>query len=182
MGTATHGTTQDIVPGTKTEAFGRSVSASSLGTVIGNYNQKFGNQPTPAGLMLVQNGLFTVSQLQQLQGVAPFISAPPQGQVGLARLKTFDFTLAWRHTFHDRFTFEPSASLFNIFNFANFDLPPNILSPYLGIYYGVPQPGAQGSLNGTTYSQQQNVRVGAGTGVFGQGSPRVAEFGLKLNF
>ncbi len=177
------GTTQDPMPGTKTGAFGRSVSASGLGALINNYNQTFGGEPTPAGQVLVSNGLFSVAQLQALQGVAPFISAPPQGQVGLAWLRAFDLTLAWHHTFRERYTIEPSASLFNIFNFANFDLPPNILNPYLGVYYGTtPTPGAQGSINGTTYAQQQNVRVGAGTGVFGQGSPRVAEFGMKLSF
>jgi hypothetical protein len=61
-----------------------------------------------------------------------------------------------------------------VFNFANFDLPPNVLSPYLT--------GTPGSVGGTTYTGTQNVRVGAGTGVYGLGSPRVAEFNLKISF
>jgi hypothetical protein len=60
----------------------------------------------------------------------------------------------------------------------NFDLPPNILSPYLATAGNA----SQGSVGQTTYNQQQNVRVGAGTGVYGLGAPRVAEFSLKISF
>jgi hypothetical protein len=69
---------------------------------------------------------------------------------------------------------EPSASFYNLFNFANFNIPGNVLSGILT--------GGAGSLNGTTYSGANSVRVGVGTGVFALGAPRTIEFGLKLSF
>ena len=168
------GTTQDYVSGTATGSFMRDFGVSGLNSIITNYNGSVASQPTPAGQVLVQNGLFTLAQLQALGGVAPTIQTAPTGQVGLDWLRAFDFKLSWAHTFNERWTLEPSAALYNLFNFANFDLPPNILNPYLT--------GTPGSINGTTYKDQANVRVGAGTGVFGLGAPRVAEFGLRITF
>jgi hypothetical protein len=89
-------------------------------------------------------------------------------------LKDVDLSLSWKYTIKDRVTIQPGIGFFNVLNFPNFDLPPNILSPYLN--------NSPGSIGYTTYSQQQNVRVGAGTGVYGLGAPRVAEFNLKISF
>ena len=168
------GTTQDYMPGTKIGSFMRDFGPSGLASKIGQYNANVAGQPTPAGAVLVASNLFTVNQLQQLGGVAQPVAAPPTGQVGMAWLRALDLRVAWAYKFREKFTIEPSVGLYNLLNFANFDLPPNILNPYLT--------GSPGSINGTTSSQTQNVRVGAGTGVFGQGAPRVAEFGMKLTF
>ena len=132
--------------------------------------------------MLISNGLFTLAQLQTLGGViggqatggtAPLALAPPNA-IGGAWLKTFDLSFSWAYRFRDRLELRPGVSVFNLFNFANFSLPPNTLSPYLT--------NTPGSINGTTYNQQANVRVGVGTGVYGLGSPRTVEFGLRLTF
>jgi hypothetical protein len=170
------GTTQDYVPGTKNGAFMRSFGPDSLGALIGNYNQRVAGQPTPAGNVLISSGLFTLGQLQTpgFGGVAPGLPMPVAGAVGLAWLRDVDLSFGWKYVIKERVTLQPSIGFFNVFNFANFDLPPNILSPYLS--------GTAGSIGGTTYSGTQNVRVGAGTGVYGLGSPRVAEFGLKIGF
>ncbi len=168
------GTTQDYLPGTKNGAFMRDIGPGGLAAAISSYNTNFAGAPTPAGQVLIQRGLFTQQQLALLGGVAPQIVPPVSGNVGMAWLRAFDLRLSWRHTFYERWTIEPSAALYNLFNFANFDLPPNILNLYLT--------GAPGSINGTNYAGQSNVRVGAGTGVFGLGAPRVAEFGVKLTF
>jgi hypothetical protein len=168
------GTTQDYVPGTKNGAFMRNVNASGLSSVIGNYNQNVANQPTPAGNVLVANNLFTVTQLQEAGGVAPTLQAPVAGAVGLGWLRDVDFSVSWKYRIKEKITIQPGVSFFNLFNLPNFDLPPNILSPYLN--------GGQGSIGSTTYAQQQNVRVGAGTGVYGLGAPRIAEFSLKISF
>jgi hypothetical protein len=170
------GTTQDFVPGTKNGAFMRGVSPSGLANVINNYNSTVAGQPTPAGNVLVANNLFTLSQLQTagFGGVAPALLPSVPGAVGLAWLKDVDLSLSWKYTIREKVTLQPGIGFFNAFNLPNFDLPPNILSPYL-----TAQPG---SIGGTTYAQQQNVRVGAGTGVYGLGSPRVAEFSLKISF
>ena len=71
-------------------------------------------------------------------------------------------------------TIQPSASVFNLFNFANFDIPGNTLSGVLN--------GGAGSANGTTYANATSLRIGVGTGVFSLGAPRTIEFGLKLSF
>jgi len=170
------GTTQDYLPGTKNGAFMRGISPSGLASVINNFNQTTAGQPTPAGQELISQNLFTLGQLQTpgFGGVVQPIPAPIAGSVGLAWLRDVDFSLSWKYTIKERVTIQPGIGFFNIFNFPNFDLPPNILSPYLL--------GTQGSVGATTYTQQQNVRVGAGTGVYGLGAPRVAEFSLKISF
>src|SRR4029077_17286399 len=139
-------------------------------------NTTFGNQPTPAGQVLVQNGLFTTAQLQTAAfgGTVPLTSTPPLGQVPVYGLRAFDFKLSWVHRFKERVTIEPGVSFYNAFNFANFDLPQTMIS---GILNGQP-----GTLNGTTYGQQTAQRVGVGTGVFSLGAPRVIEWGLKVSF
>ncbi|HZU44733.1 MAG TPA: hypothetical protein VE994_18790, partial [Terriglobales bacterium] len=168
------GTTQDYMPGTKNGSFGRNFGVSGLNAAINNYNSTIAGNPTPAGMVLVNNGLFTTAQMKALGAVAPTVPTVPPGQVPLDWLRAFDLRFSWAHTFRERFTVEPSVGIYNAFNFANFDLPPNLLSPYLT--------GSAGSINGTTYNDQANVRVGAGTGVFGLGAPRVWEFGMKLSF
>ncbi len=170
------GTTSDFVPGTKNGAFMRGISPSGLANVINNYNDTVAGQPTPAGNVLIANNLFTLTQLQTagFGGVAPSLPAPIPGAVGLSWLKDVDLSLSWKYSIREKVTIQPGIGLFNAFNLPNFDLPPNILSPYIS--------GTPGSIGATTYSQQQNVRVGAGTGVYGLGSPRVAEFSLKITF
>jgi hypothetical protein len=66
------------------------------------------------------------------------------------------------------------VGFYNLFNFANFDLPGNMMNGLLT--------GAVGQINGTT-AQGRNVnRVGVGTGVYSLGAPRQIEFGLRLTF
>jgi hypothetical protein len=171
------GTVGDPIPGTKQGAFMRSVSLGDLPNVVNNYNNTVANNPTPAGNVLINNGLFTLAQLQALGGVAPALSPVVPGEVGLTWLKTFDMSLTWVGKFNVKerqFTLEPSASFYNLFNFANFNIPGNVLSGILT--------GGAGSLNGTNYAGATSVRVGVGTGVFSLGAPRTIEFGLKLSF
>jgi hypothetical protein len=168
------GTTQDLLPGTSVGSFGRGVDASNINQVITGYNNTQGNMPTPAGQVLIANGLFTLAQLQALGGVAPMLSLAPAGQVNNDWLRALDFKVAWSYVIHDRVTIEPNAAVYNLLNFANFDLPPGTMSGLLT--------GSPGSINGTTYTDQSGQRVGAGTGVFGLGAPRAAEFGLRLTF
>jgi hypothetical protein len=171
------GTANDPLPGTTIGSFGRSIQGvNGLTNFLNNYNTTIANQPTPAGQQLIQNGLFTLAQLQTngFGGVSPFISLPPTGQVSTYGLRAFDLKFSWVYKFKERLTLEPGVSLFNAFNFANFDLPQTMIS---GILNGQP-----GSLNGTTYTNQTAQRVGVGTGVFSLGSPRVIEWGLKLTF
>jgi len=168
------GTVADLLPGTDVGAFNRQVGVSGLGALIQNYNNTIANQPTPAGQVLVQNGLFTVAQLQALGGVAPTITPPPTGEVGVGGLRAFDLKFSWDHKFRERFEIEPSAGIYNLFNFTNYDLPPNVLTGLLT--------GSPGSVNGTTQADRITNRVGLGTGVFALGAPRAIEFGLRIAF
>ncbi|MGC2110412.1 MAG: carboxypeptidase regulatory-like domain-containing protein [Candidatus Korobacteraceae bacterium] len=183
------GTTQDPLPGTRNGSFGRQVNGSTINTLLGIYNNNYGNQPTPAGQVLVANGLFTTSQLQQLGGVAPCVAggsinspnctlqfAPP-GQVNLGTLRAFDLKLNWNYKVEMKshtITFQPGVGFYNLFNFANFDLPPNSLTGGLT--------NSPGSINGTTQATRITNRVGAGTGVFNLGAPRAMEFGMRIAF
>jgi hypothetical protein len=69
---------------------------------------------------------------------------------------------------------QPSAGFYNLFNFANFDLPGNALNGLLT--------GGAGQINGTTPTRHNVNRVGVGTGVYSLGAPRQIEFGLRLTF
>jgi len=171
----------DLLPGTNIGAFGRGVSAGTLNQVIGNYNATQANTPTPAGQVLISNGILTLAQLQALQGVQPTLNLAPDGQVGLDWLKTLDLKVSWPKKVTESFTIEPSVAVFNALNFSNFDAPGNTLSGILG--------GGVGSVNGTTGvpgsmtdRNTAGTRVGVGSGVFALGSPRVIEFGLRLTF
>ena len=177
------------LPGTKNGAFMRSFGLGGLDNAINNYNNTVANQATPAGNMLINNGLFTLAQLQAIGAVAPTLAAAPADQLTFPWLKAFDFRLSWRHTFHDRVTIEPSVGAFNIFNFANFNLPPGTISGWLSETCALCSPGAS-SINtthtriqpGETGPESDTFRVGNGTGVFGLGSPRVLEWGLRVSF
>jgi len=168
------GTTQDPMPGTHVGNFDRGINAGNINAAIANYNSTVAGQPTPAGNVLIQNGLMTASQLVSLGGVAPAVPLAPPGQVNEAWLRTMDMTLAWTYTIKERLTIKPSVGFYNIANFANFDLPESMMSGLLT--------GGTGSINGTNYAGAFVNRVGVGTGVYSLGSPRQIEFALKLTF
>lgn len=178
------GTVQDPVPGTHVGNFDRGINGSNINNVINNYNNTYAGQPTPAGQVLIQNGLFTLNQLQTIgastlgtpfgDGVAPMVPNAPPGQVNLAWLRAFDLKFSWKRTFWERLTVKPSIGLYNVFNFANFDLPGMTMNGLLT--------GAGGQINGTTPLEHNIDRVGVGTGVYALGSPRQIEFGLDLTF
>jgi len=177
------------MPGTKNGAFMRKFGLGGMNNAISNYNQTIANQATPAGQTLINNGLFTLAQLQAIGGVAPSLAIAPADQLTFPWLKAFDFRLSWVHKFADRVTIEPNVGVFNIFNFANFNLPPGTISGWLSQTCTLCSPGAS-SINtthtriqaGETGPESDTFRVGNGTGVFGLGSPRVIEWGLRVSF
>lgn len=168
------GTVEDPIPGTHVGSFDRGITASNINTTISRYNNTYANKPTPAGEEMISNGLFTVQQLHQLGAVAPPVPAAPPGEVNLAWMKALDLRVAWSSRIKDRLALQPSAGFYNLFNFANFDLPGNALNGLLT--------GAAGQINGTTRTAHNVNRVGVGTGVYSLGAPRQIEFGLRITF
>jgi Carboxypeptidase regulatory-like domain len=177
-GAASNAGLGDLLPGTKYGAFGRDVSVGKLRSMIANYNGNAAGQPTPAGQVLISNNLFSLGQLQQLGGVQQPLNPVPAGAVGQGWLKAFDFGLSWGYRVKDRFEIRPGVTFFNVFNLPNFD---GVSAPFSTTLdpLGTATPGAP---NSTTNPQPSALRLGLGSGVFGQGSPRVIEFELKASF
>jgi Carboxypeptidase regulatory-like domain len=162
-------------------SFARNLNAGGLNNAINNYNTTIGGiLPTPAGQVLINNSLFTLAQLQALGGVAsPAVPVTP-GQVNMAWFRGTDMEFSYVGHIKERFTLTPSVSFFNIFNFANFDSAGNALVGTLN--------GTAGTINGTVSDSNplspgpRPDRIGVGSGAFNFGSPRVIEWGLKLQF
>ncbi len=164
----------DPLPGTKLGAFGRKIKVNGLNGFLANYNANVAGGATPAGQVLIDNGLFTLAQLQALGGVIPQVALAPQGQVGLGWLKTFDLKFSYPRKFGERFALEPSVSVFNAFNNANFDLPNAPIGNTLNLTPCVPSAPADsnncnGTINSTTSVQHNSNRVLPGSGVFRPG-------------
>jgi hypothetical protein len=188
------GTTGDIIPGSNVGSYMRKINPGSLGSLIQNYNNTLAggsNPATPAGNMLVNAGIFSLQDLEQMGGVEQALAAAVSNPVGLSWLKTLDVRLSWQHKLQDRITFEPSIGFFNVFNFANFDLPGNTQNGVLNFGAGSLSPSAtalqpQNTVGGTsavlTSPAGRSNRTSLQSGMNAQGAPRSLEWGLKISF
>ena len=171
------GTTGDVLPGTNVGSFGRSVTPGNMNQYISAYNSAYASKPTPAGMALVNAGLFTSSQLVQLGAVAPTLANAPAGQVGVGSLFTADLGFAWVFRLRESLTIQPSLTFFNLTNSQNFDIGNNIMSGTLQAAGAV----SPGFANSTTYGQR-TTKITLGSGVYSLGAPRQLEWGLKVTF
>jgi len=152
---------------------------------------------TPAGECLVANGatnnpfscpglisgpaVMTASDMVALGWVMPTINSVAPGAVGIPWLKSLDLKAAWPIKLKERVTIEPSASVFNVFNFSNAFLPGNFPSPSL-------VPGSNGLLapnvigGVTPGSNLMPYRASFQSGTYALGAPRQIEFGLRISF
>jgi len=179
------GQTGDLVPGTKPGAYMRQYGPRGLNKLIGTYNANYAGQPTPAGQVLVSNGIFTSSQLTALGGVMPRLDPAPPVAFANSPLRTMDAVL--RYPIHFKWLPEsvnitPAASFYNVFNFGNYGgvtgtiLTPGDNSPDSG---SVNSPFANGI---NDFAVKNSERTPRRTGTFDQGAPRETEFQLTINF
>jgi hypothetical protein len=163
-----------------------------LRSFIDSYNTNVaggGNPETPAGIMLINGGVFSLADLERMGAVVQPLASPVQDVAGLGWLKTFDLRLSWEHRVRERFTITPSIGLFNVLNFANFDALGNTQNGFLNF-------GAGSLFQSATLVQPQNTvggsspggfrvrsnRTTLGSGMSAAGAPRSVEWGLKISF
>jgi len=189
------GTTGDILPGTNIGDYGRNIKAGDINNVLNDFNSNVAGQLTPHAQALVAAGLFTESQLRALGAVIEPRALAPPGQVNLDWIKNIDLRVSWPIRITERVRLEPSAALFNLFNFRNFDVNPSTkMSGILASeFLATDGFGTPGSVTGTINTSNCDTTTGGSsfcrtnraaqsTGVFSSGSPRQAEFGLRLTF
>jgi hypothetical protein len=178
------GTVGDLLPQTFIGSTGK-YSTSKLTQVIQHYNTTHAGHLTPAGNVLMTSGLFTGDQLSKLGAYAPQIQGLPGHAAEATWLKTIDLRLSRPFQVGERVRVEPSVSVFNVFNFANFGGAGNQLS---GVLNGAPGSSLNNASsagycgNSTTFCTSRLDRVLAGSGTYANGAPRQMEFGVRITF
>ena len=162
---------------------------------ISAYNTRYAGTLTPAGHCLVADGLcpgngpvqvMTAADMTALGWVMPAIPAANVNGINVPWLEIFDLRASWPVTFRDRITIEPSAAVFNVFNFGNVGQPGNMFGNSL---YPGPNPTFQPNgtlapnvIGGITNGSLASLRAGVQSGNFAMGAPRQIEFGLRITF
>jgi hypothetical protein len=180
------------LPGTQIGQYQHSTNIGNLQKTINSYNHTFAASLTPAGNCLVANhascpGLIsgpmvmTSQDMTALGWVMPTLDSVANHALAAPWLKTMDMRLSWPIKVKDRVTIEPSASAFNVFNFANAfqagNMPSASLLPGPN---GVLAPNVVGGVaSGSSYTP---FRTSLQSGTFALGAPRQFEFGLRISF
>ncbi|MGH9651275.1 MAG: hypothetical protein ACRD3I_12490, partial [Terriglobales bacterium] len=137
---------------------------------------------TPAGQALVDAGLFTQLQLEQLGAVVVDTIDPAlSNQFRNDWLNTFDLKVAVPIKIGEKVSIEPSASIYNLFNVANFNIHP-------GQRLNGVLDGGVGSLNdqsltdaAATFDVRNTLfRAVQTPSLYSLGSARQFEFGLRF--
>ena len=81
--------------------------------------------------------------------IAPQVPLVPAGQVNLAWLRAIELRISWSYKVWENLTVQPSAGFYNLFNFANFDLPAASLNGLLT--------GAAGQINDLANSTLRRI-------------------------
>jgi len=177
------GTTGDLVPGTNVGVYGRQIKADTLTGFLENYNNTIAGTILPAGQALIGAKLFTKDQLIALGAVADRIPLGPndpqplKNRANMGWLKTFDLKVSAPLHVGERFIVEPTAAVYNLFNFANFNIDP-LNRPSTALR------GRGNTVNGysTSLSDLNHFRASQGPSLFSLGTARQAEFGMKISF
>lgn len=180
----------DLVPGTNPGAYMRKVKPGTLNNLIANYNSSHAGTLTPAGQAVVAAGLFTPAEMAEAGAVEPTLAPGPSKAFANSMLKTFDanfsYPIRWKRL-PEQWSLEPSVSIYNVFNFANYDTlavgAANISGGTILTPADLAASGGAGNVNGPSdYEAYNALRISRKTGTFDQGAPRATEFQLKLNF
>jgi Carboxypeptidase regulatory-like domain len=185
------------LPGTQIGQYERGTNFDNLRKVITTYDHTYAGALTPAGACLVANSaandpfscpglisgppVMTANDMAALGWVMPSIDSVALNAPGIPWFKSLDARLAWPFHFKDRLTLEPSASVFNVFNFWNAFMPGNLPNASL-------LPGLNGILAPTAIggvvpgSSITPFRANLQSGTYAMGTPRVFEFGLRISF
>jgi hypothetical protein len=185
------------LPGTQLGQYERRTNFDNLRKVVSTYDHTFAGALTPAGACLTGNivlggpytcpGLIagppvmTINDMTALGWVLPSINSVAVNAPGIPWFKSLDARLAWPFHIKDRVTIEPSASVFNVFNFWNAFMPGNLPN-------GSMLPGLNGLLAPTVIggvvpgSSITPFRSNFQSGTYAMGTPRSFEFGLRVSF
>jgi hypothetical protein len=163
--------------------------------VISSYNTHYAGTLTPAGHCLVADGscpgngavqVMTNADMTALGWVMPTIPSVNINSINVPWLQLFDLRASWPVTFRDRITIEPSAAVFNLFNFGNAGQAGNMFGNSL---YPGPNPTFQPNgtlapnvIGGITNGSLAPLRAGLQSGNFAMGAPRQIQFGVKITF
>jgi hypothetical protein len=181
------------LPGTKIGQFQRDTNIGNLHDVINNYNHTYGGKLTPAGECLVGNnqlcpGLISSGapvmnsvDMAALGWILPQLGSVAPGALGIPWLKSLDLKASWPLKIKERVTIEPSASVFNVFNFTNAFLPGNLPgASLLPGQNGLLAPNVLGGVTpGASFTP---FRASFQSGTYALGAPRQFEFGLRISF
>ena len=181
------------VPGTINGSFERGINIGNLQSFITHYNNTFSGTLTPAGTAVVNGGVMTSADMSAMGWVMPALGLVPPGAVEFPWLKSMDLKGAWPIKIGEHLSIEPSASIFNLFNFANSFLPGNLPGTAVGTL-GPSNPGcvalrncavtplAASSVGGVTQQTILPYRASFQSGTYALGAPRQFEFGLSIRF
>ena len=112
----------------------------------------------------------------------PTLGSVAPGALGIPWLKSMDLKASWPIKIKERVTIEPSASVFNVFNFANTFLPGNLPGASL-VPAGSGPYLASNVVGGVTPgSSLTPFRASFQSGTYALGAPRQFEFGLRISF
>ena len=168
-----------LISGTDPGAYERKIGPGSLNKFINGYNSTQAGTLTPAGQVLVDNGLFTAAQLAAAGAIKPTLANAPTKGLSNSMVRTMDANFSY--PFHisrlgESFSIEPAVAIYNVANFANYsDATGTVLADY--------DAGAANFVNGPAdFDTKNGLRVPRRTGVYSQGAPRATEFQLKVNF
>jgi Carboxypeptidase regulatory-like domain/TonB-dependent Receptor Plug Domain len=180
------------VPGTEIGQFQHRTDIENLQRVINTYNHTFAGSLTPAGDCLVGNNaqcpgqiagpeVMTSADMASLGWIMPTLGSVAPHAASSPWLKSLDLRASWPFKLKDRVTIEPSASVFNVFNFANEFLPGN--SPSASLLPGQNGLLAPNVVGGVAPgSSLTPFRAGFQSGTYALGAPRRFEFGLRISF